>query len=151
MRAVINRHLEGLLFNGLLLIPLLNVNPIIAAFVCLMKTWAQDRIKASIPINEPVQGMVGRLSFWWCAPLSPFQDLASLCQLIHAKNKLRESCIRRPARSRRGQTAVPFPNLSSAPCTEATLCLQLPPHWSDVSPLVAHVLEMRLGLGASSS
>lgn len=37
METVINRHLEGLLFNGLLLIRLLNVNSIIADFVGLMK------------------------------------------------------------------------------------------------------------------
>lgn len=50
MEAVINRHLEGLLFNGEFLIGLLNVNPIIADFVSLMKTCAQDRI--SVTINQ---------------------------------------------------------------------------------------------------
>lgn len=50
MEAVINRQLESLLFNGLLLIRLLDVNPIIADFLGLMKTWAQDRI--SVTINQ---------------------------------------------------------------------------------------------------
>lgn len=37
MEAVINRHSEGLLFNELLLVRLLNVNPIIVVFVGWMK------------------------------------------------------------------------------------------------------------------
>lgn len=48
MEAVINRHLEGLLVNELLLIRLLNVNPIAAATVVQMKNPTQDSISLTI-------------------------------------------------------------------------------------------------------
>lgn len=48
MEAVINRHWEGLLVNELLLIRLLNVNPITAAIVVQMKNPTQDGIRLAI-------------------------------------------------------------------------------------------------------
>lgn len=46
--AVINRHLEGSLFNELLLIRLLNANPITAGIVGQTENPAQDRMSLTV-------------------------------------------------------------------------------------------------------
>lgn len=72
MEAVINRHLEGLLVNELLLIRVLNVNPITAAIVVQMKNPTQSDYKSpggssrTPPIDLLIRSLVRRWEIQCC-------------------------------------------------------------------------------------